>query len=174
MERGHHPVLDVLTVTPSVLIGIESKRFEPFRRSPVFSKAYCRPEWGDRMKGYERIRDGLHNEQGRKQGLDRAQLLKHALALRTEVHRMGPTRGLKPILMYIYAEPAFWPLTGEPVEPRLIEVHRDEVEAFAENVRKDEVRFVHRTYRKLLGRWMESMAADIRGHAEAVFQCFSP
>ena len=28
------------------------------------------------MKGYERIRDGLHDEQGRKHGLDRAQLVK--------------------------------------------------------------------------------------------------
>ena len=41
---GRHPVLDVLIATPSALIGIESKRFEPFRRSPVFSKAYWRPK----------------------------------------------------------------------------------------------------------------------------------
>ncbi len=171
---GRHPVLDVLVVTSSALIGIESKRFEPFRRSPVFSNAYWRPEWGDCMKGYECVRDRLHDEQGRKEGLDRAQLVKHALALRTEVHRMGPTKGLKPILLYIHAEPAFWPLTGEPVEPRLMEVHRDDVEAFAENVGQDEVRFVHCTYQNLLSRWMESVAPGIRGHAEAVLQCFSP
>ena len=87
---------------------------------------------------------------------------------------MGSTRGLKPILLYIYAEPAFWPITGEQVEPRLIEVHRDEIEAFSESVGQDEVRFVHCTYRKLLSTWMESVAPDVRGHAEAVLQCFSP
>ena len=39
---GNHPVLDVLITTPSALIGIESKRFEPFRDKPEahFSDAY--------------------------------------------------------------------------------------------------------------------------------------
>ena len=36
---GRHPVLDVFIVTRSVLIGIESKRFEPFRTAPTFSDA---------------------------------------------------------------------------------------------------------------------------------------
>ena len=39
---GRHPVLDCLVATPSALIGIESKRFEPFRgKTPAtFSDAY--------------------------------------------------------------------------------------------------------------------------------------
>lgn len=42
---GRHPVLDCLVITPSALIGIESKRIEPFRgKSPAsFSDAYWRP-----------------------------------------------------------------------------------------------------------------------------------
>ena len=45
---GRHPVLDCLVVTQSALIGIECKRFEPFRgKSPAsFSDAYWRPVWG--------------------------------------------------------------------------------------------------------------------------------
>ena len=44
---GRHPVLDCLVTTPSALIGIESKRFEPFRdKKPAsFSDAYWRPCW---------------------------------------------------------------------------------------------------------------------------------
>ena len=58
---GRHPVLDCLVETPSALIGIESKRFEPFRsRRPLsLSDAYWRPVWGDRMGGYERIREAI-------------------------------------------------------------------------------------------------------------------
>ena len=58
---GRHPVLDCLVRTPSALIGIESKRFEPYRTrhtSPL-SDAYWRRVWGEHMSGYERVRDSL-------------------------------------------------------------------------------------------------------------------
>jgi hypothetical protein len=47
---GRHPCLDVLVTTVSVLLGIESKRYEPFRAKAVttLSDAYWRPVWGDR------------------------------------------------------------------------------------------------------------------------------
>ena len=63
---GRHPVLDVLITTPSALIGIESKRFEPFRpkKAPSISDAYWRPVWGDRMEGYQQIRDDLRRDKG--------------------------------------------------------------------------------------------------------------
>ena len=77
---GSHPVLDCLVTTPSALTSVESKRFEPFRsKKPAsFSDAYWRRCWGDRMKGYEGVRD-----KPRKPGLlyafvDAAQLVKHA------------------------------------------------------------------------------------------------
>ena len=96
-QGGRHPVLDCLVATPSALIGIESKRFEPFRghRAAVFSEAYWRPVWGDRMKGYECIRDSLRETPRRYAFLNAEQLVKHAFALRSEVHRAGVHRGLK-------------------------------------------------------------------------------
>ena len=54
-KGGRHPWLDALVVTPSALIGIESKRFEPYRfaKSPgSFSDAFWEREersWGGRM-----------------------------------------------------------------------------------------------------------------------------
>ena len=61
---GHHPVLDCLVETPSALIGIESKRFEPYRSKPAsrLSDAYWRPVWGENMTGYESIRDRLRSD----------------------------------------------------------------------------------------------------------------
>ena len=171
---GRHPVLDVLVTTRSALIGIESKRFEPFRRSPLFSEAFWRPKWGECMKGYERVRDRLHDEKDTDKSLDAAQLVKHALALRAQVNRDGDSKGLRPVLFYVYAEPKVWPLTGEPVDPQAIAAHREETEAFAKDVAGDEVRFVHCTYRELLDGWRDSEAPDIRNHAEAVLCCFSP
>ncbi len=174
---GRHPVLDVLVRTPSALIGIEAKRFEPFRRTkPVFSEAFWRPKWGDCMNGYQHIRDEIHDEQDKDsgEGLGRAQLVKHALALRTEVHRDREAHGLNPILLYVYAEPSIWPSTGEPVEPRLISAHREEVAALADDVEGDEVRFLHCSYRELLSGWQKTGAPDIRAHAKRVLQRFSP
>ena len=48
---GRHPILDCLVETPSALIGIESKRFEPYRSKPAsrLSDAYWRPVWGENM-----------------------------------------------------------------------------------------------------------------------------
>ncbi|MDE0005297.1 MAG: hypothetical protein OXQ29_21615 [Rhodospirillaceae bacterium] len=69
---GRHPVLDCLVTTPSALIGIESKRFEPFRghASAALSEAYWRPVWGDRMKGFEQVRDSLRVDPRRFRRLD--------------------------------------------------------------------------------------------------------
>ena len=60
---GRHPHLDVLIHTRDYLIGVESKRYEPFRSKGKMSlsEAYWRPVWGDQMTGYQRVRDGLHD-----------------------------------------------------------------------------------------------------------------
>ena len=96
---GRHPVLDCLVTTPSTLIGIESKRYEPYRtkRSSRLSPAYWRPVWGGNMEGYERVRDGLRRDQKLYTQLDAAQLFKHAFALRTEVRERNRHLGLTPI-----------------------------------------------------------------------------
>ena len=79
---GRHPLLDVLVVTPSELIGIESKRFEPYRknRGRRFSDAYWRQVWGDRMKGYESVRDTIFEQRSSCACFDAAQCVKHAFA----------------------------------------------------------------------------------------------
>jgi hypothetical protein len=56
---GKHPWLDAVVITASHLIGVESKRFEPFRdtKATRFSVAYDRPVWGSRMPRYGAVRD---------------------------------------------------------------------------------------------------------------------
>ena len=173
---GRHPVLDGLIATPSALIGVESKRYEPFRAkaAPSLSTAYWRPCWGERMGGYESVRDALRKEGRAYLRLDAAQLFKHAFALRTEVHRGGPHKGLRPILCYLYAEPDTWPGNGSEVDPGAKARHREEIEAFAAAVAGDEVLFAACSYRTLLGRWADSREPDIRAHAKAVRERYAP
>ena len=173
---GRHPVLDCLVTTPSALIGIESKRFEPFRsKSPAsFSEAYWREVWGDDIKGYEGVRDTLRANGRLYQFLDAAQLVKHAFALRTEVHRRRSGHdGLTPILLYLYAEPAVWP-NGRPIGDDKKAKHRQEIARFAKDVAGDEVVFVSCSYRRLLEDWARHQDGRIRAHAAAVTRRFSP
>ena len=173
---GRHPVLDCLVTTLSAFIGIESKRFEPFRgkKESELSDAYWRPVWGKRMKGYESIRDGLHDEPGRYGHLDAAQLFKHAFALRTAVHKRPEFRALAPILFYVYAELNFWPRSGEPVDEGAKARHRDEIERFAAAMADDEVTFVSCSWRNLLETWGRHENGRIRAHADTVTARFSP
>ncbi len=173
---GRHPVLDCLVATPSALIGIESKRFEPFRdrKSVAFSNAYWRPVWGDRMKGYERVRDRLHEDPNQYSFLDAAQLVKHAFSLRTQVHRPGAHQGLRPILFYVHAEPKVWPRTGRTIDDEAKAGHRDEIADFARRVAGDEVIFVSYPWRHVLEVWRNAPGKSIRTHAEAVITRFSP
>ena len=161
---GRHPVLDCLVTTPSALIGIESKRFEPYR-TPA---AYWRPVWGERMKGYESVRDELYSHLGA------SQLFKHAFALRTAVHRQNGHGGLAPILLYVHAQPEFWPKTGKPVDEGSKARHREEIERFAAAVAGDEVAFVSCSWRELLDTWSHSGDDRVRAHADAVAARFSP
>lgn len=172
---GRHPVLDVLIKTRSAFIGIESKRFEPFRgkTSSTFSDAYWRPVWGSRMKGYERIRDQLREDGQLYACLDAAQLVKHAFALRTAVN-CSEYASLRPILFYVYAEPEFWPKSGKPVKNKDKIMHRAGIERFANEVARDEVQFIACSYKDVLRSWQESKDSRIRAHAEAVTERFAP
>src|SRR6185437_1170507 len=80
---GRHPWLDAAVQMKTTFVGVESKRFEPFRDAKVinFSDAYDRPEWGSNMKCYERMRDRLRSGQEKFVHLDAAQLVKHAFGL---------------------------------------------------------------------------------------------
>ena len=173
---GCHPVLDCLVETPSALIGIESKRFEPFRarKPPSLSAAYWRLVWGDRMGGFERIRDGMRDHPEHFTRLDAAQLFKHAFALRSEVHRRKRPPALRPILFYLYAEPEVWPASGKAVDEQAKARHRDEIETFGATVVDDEVSFVPCPWRRLLEAWVDQPEDRIRAHAHAVIGQFSP
>ena len=169
---GRHPFLDCLVETPSALIGIESKRFEPYRSS--LSDAFWRPVWGEHMGGYEGVRDRLRdNPAGGFAHLDAAQLLKHALALRSEIHRLEP-RKFKPILFYLYAEPEVWPANGKAIDEQAKARHREEIDAFGTAVADDEVSFVSCAWRDLLDSWTSQPDSRIRAHAQAVRARFSP
>ena len=172
---GKHAWLDCLVTTPSAFIGIESKRFEPFRhkRKPEFSEAYRRSVWGRRMRGYESIRDLLREEPARYRCLEAAQLVKHAFALRTAVHKAAG-RALVPILYYVYAEPHSWPRNGAPVDEGAKERHWQEITRFAAAVGDDEVAFVSCSWRKLLETWTRHENGHVRAHAAAVTARFAP
>ena len=173
---GRHPVLDCLVITRSALIGIECKRFEPFRnKSPAsFSDAYWRPVWGRGMSGYERVRDLLRENGQVYSFLDVAQLVKHAFALRSEVHRRKQHNGLTPILLYVYAEPEFWPGTNCRITDSAKQQHKEEIVRFASIVEGDEVIFKSCTYRSVLEIWLNASDSEIRAHAETVIRRFSP
>ena len=170
---GRHPWLDAIVKTSSAIIGVEAKRFEPFRGKSrsKFSSAYWRPVWGDRMKGYESVRDALHENRVQCSHFDAAQLVKHAFALRTEAQRLS---GFRPLLVYLYAEPDHWPVTDKPVGQVDILAHRKEIAHFAEQVAGDEVRFLSCSYRELLAWWARNSKPDVRAHANTVIQRFSP
>ena len=173
---GRHPVLDCLVETPSTLIGIESKRFEPFRsrKPPSLSDAYWRLVWGEQMGGYERVRDGLRDHPESFAHLDAAQLFKHAFALRSEVHRRERAPALRPILFYLYAEPDVWPASDKAVDAQAKARHRSEIETFGATVAGDEVGFVSCPWRRLLDAWANQLDGRIRAHARAVTVRFSP
>jgi hypothetical protein len=174
---GMHPWLDVLIVTGNALIGVESKRYEPFRSHDegCFSDAYWRPVWGTKMTGYECCRDEIRDYGGaRFARLDAAQLVKHALALRTAVQRRDKIAwlGKRPILFYLYAEPWRWP--GDkgaiPLQDRL--QHRAEVQAFTDMVAEDEVSFRSCSYSELLAHWAARPNPVITAHAAEIAQRF--
>ncbi len=170
---GRHPWLDAVVTTPNLLLGIESKRYEPFRGhgAPSLSAAYDRPVWGDRMARFTTLRDVLRSGDTTFGHLDAAQLVKHALGLRTAVHRPGPWHGKQPVMVYLYAEPAAWP-DGRPVKPEAITAHRAEIDRFLCAVNGDEVTVRALSYAALLQVWRGSGDAEIAAHADRVADTF--
>ena len=173
---GKHPQLDVLITAPSALIGVEAKRFEPFRDKPkvCFSDAFWREVWGNYMNGYEGMRDTLHDNESLFAHLKADQLVKHALGLLARTRPEKEYEGLTPTLFYLYAEPNLLPNSNKLIDDKAKALHREEVSKFAQSVEGDEVRFVACSYRDLLATWERSENPEIREHAKAVMQRFSP
>ncbi|MQA66903.1 MAG: hypothetical protein GEU76_13550 [Alphaproteobacteria bacterium] len=172
---GHHPWLDAVVVTDTALIGVESKRYEPFRpksSGPYFSEAYWRDVWGNAMNGYQAVRDSVADGTRAFQHLDAPQLVKHALGLRSSVHRKGVFHGKNPVLHYVYAEPQSWP-EGRRIPAEALQRHRDEIGQFAEAVSGCEVVFASCSYRELAASWT-SGAPHVHAHAAALLERFTP
>lgn len=163
---GRHPWLDAVAISATHLIGIESKRFEPFRDSKTasLSLAYDRPVWGQNMKPFEDMRDRLRSGASRFEYLDATQLVKHAFGLVTDARR----KARQPALVYIYAEPT--EISGRPISEVARLQHRSEIAQFAEAVAGAEVKFSVTSYRE----WLKLMQGDAAHHAARVETAFHP
>lgn len=166
---GHHPVLDAVVRTCDAIIGVESKRFEPFRDNGKvrFSDAYWRDVWGENMRGYEKMRDEL--VAGTRFGyLDGAQLVKHAFGLRTAARKSGQ----RAVLFYVYDEPRDFINSGRRISEAEHLAHRQEVADFAKVMAGDEVEFLSCSYRGVLEGWEGCGQEAVVAHAKRVAECF--
>jgi hypothetical protein len=167
--RGKHPWLDAWVETPDALIGVESKRFEPFRgqKRGTLSPAYDRRVWHDRMGPFEAMRDKLRSPGEHFQFLDAVQLVKHAFGLVTE----GRRRNKRPYLVYLFAEPQEY--SGRAIPEADGRAHREEVQRFAASVRGAEVVFGAISYREWLGTWADS-DPELAAHRAAIIARYHP
>ncbi len=169
--RGMHPWLDAFVETKTHIVGIESKRYEPYRsrKSGQFSDAYWRPVWGDDMSSFEVMRDELASGTIKFERLDAFQLVKHALGLLTE----GRRRKKSAALVYLYAEPETWP-NGNPVSAEAKESHGLEAQRFANQVSGAEVTFRVCTYKELLTALRDARDPILSNHADMITRVFQP
>lgn len=165
---GRHPWLDAAITTPQWLIGVESKRFEPFRdaKRASLSEAYDRDCWGENMARFCAMRDRLRATPSTFKYLDVAQLVKHAYGLVTDAKRMSR----RPALLYLFAEPA---MRGTvPITTEAHRAHRSEIDTFTRAIDGDEVRFAACSYRDWLATWRSS--GGLAEHRAALLKTFAP
>lgn len=160
---GRHPWLDAAVTTATTLVGVESKRYEPFRpgKTVTFSEAYDSRDWGQGMAAYDRLRAELTSGRLRFRHLDAVQLVKHAYGLRNQARK----RGKGAVLVYLHAAPAAW-ASGKPVDPAAIRAHAAEVAGFAARVKGADVVFVPVRWSDLLAQWANVPA--LAGHVAAI------
>ena len=165
---GRHPWLDAAITTATTLVGVESKRYEPFRpgKTTVFSEAYDSRDW-DGMARFTAMRQALTEGRQTYRHLDAAQLVKHAYGLRTQ----GVKRARGAVLVYLHAAPATW-ASGKPVSPEGIARHEAEIADFARAVKGDAVSFVPLRWSDLLAEWARFPA--LAAHAAAIQSRFGP
>ena len=164
---GRHPWLDAVVETDTHLVGVESKRYEPYRdrKTVALSTAYDRPVWGDEMATYQRLRDTLRSGEVSYRYLEAAQLLKHAFGLVTEARRRSRT----PVLLYLYAEPK--QLAGKVIVRSVFRDHRAEISDFAMRVDGAAVQFIATSYREWLDSWA-GVGGPVAAHAKALIERF--
>lgn len=161
---GRHPWLDAAVETATHLIGVESKRFEPFRDSKLakLSLKYSSHHWGEGMEPWCTMRDRLLAEPAAFRHLDAAQLVKHGYGLVTEAKR----RGKLPVLLYLFAEPT----EGRDIRAQAFADHRSEIARFAGGVTGSTVRFTACSWRE----WLTTFQPSLSDHADRVIARFHP
>lgn len=161
---GKHPWLDAAIETRDELIGVESKRFEPFRDKKIakFADAYDRPVWDNDMAPYRAMLDQLRDKPTLYRFLDAAQLVKHALGLATQSRRQGK----RAILLYLFAEPDA--IEGRSISSVHHDAHRGEIADFAQAVISGEVGFHAKSYAE----WLATWPINCGEHAVALQQRF--
>jgi hypothetical protein len=161
---GRHPWLDAAVETATHLIGIESKRFEPFRdfKLAKLSPKYSSHQWDEGMQTWCAMRDRLLAEPAGFQYLDAAQLVKHGYGLVAEAKR----RGKSPVLLYLYAEPT----EGRDIPDKAFADHRSEIARFADAVAGSTVRFTACSWRE----WLKSFPQNLAGHSDRLIARFHP
>ncbi len=166
---GRHPWLDAAITTSTTLVGVESKRFEPFRpgKTTQFSEAYDSRDWGPGMARFTAMRQALTEGRQTYRCLDAAQLVKHAYGLKTQ----GLKRAKGAVLVYLHAAPATW-ANGKPVSPDAIARHQAEIADFARAVKGDDVSFVALRWADLLADWAK--VPGLADHAAAIRARFGP
>jgi hypothetical protein len=162
---GRHPWLDAAIFTSTRLIGVESKRYEPFRdaKSVSFSSAYDQPVWGSNMGRYSQVSRALRSGELKFDYLDAAQLVKHAYGLVTDGNRLAQ----RPTLFYIFAEPigSRYLITSDDHAR-----HRTEISEFAAAIAGDTVDFGWSSYADWLDTW--SLPPELSSHAQSLRQAF--
>lgn len=166
---GRHPWMDAAITTPTTLVGVESKRYEPFRpgKRTDFPEAFESRDWGQGMTRFHAMRRALTEGRQTYRHLDAAQLVKHAYGLRTQAIKRA--RGA--VLVYLHAAPAMW-ANGNPVDSAAIARHQDEIEDFARAVKGQDVTFAPLRWADLLAQWAASPA--LAAHAAAIATRFGP
>ncbi len=163
MRSTRHPRLDAVVTTPTTLVGIASKRYQPFRpaKAVAFTEPFDARDWGPGMARFGVLRKAMVAGQQTFRHLDAVTLVKQAYALRTQ----SVKRARGAVLVYLHAEPQTWG-NGKPVDPKAIARHRSEVASFARAVKGDDVTFVALTWAELLTQWSKTPA--LVAHTAAV------
>jgi hypothetical protein len=166
---GRHPWLDAFAETRESVVGIESKRFEPYRgrKDGSLSSTYDRPVWHDQMGPFELMRDKLRSGVEQFEFLDAVQLVKHAFGLVTE----GRRKKKRPYLVYLFAEPTEY--AGKPIGDDRKRTHREEIERFAGAIDGAEVGFGAISYREWLDCW-STLDPELASHRTAIIDHFRP
>lgn len=165
---GRHPWLDAAITTSTTLVGVESKRYEPFRprKAVAFSEAYDSRPW-EGMARFDAMRRALAEGKQSYRHLDAVQLVKHAYGLRTQ----GLKRARGAVLVYLYAAPAHW-ANGKPVDAAGTALHAAEITDFAGRVKGDAVTFAPLRWADLLADWAAHQA--LTAHVAAIRVRFGP